>query len=523
MEIYPLVRKEFAVGIILLFIGVATAPSINAIMLIPDDVTRGTHASNFIADLGTLSGYVTDAAMNTIEGARVRVYFHETYRENYSDATGYYHVADIPLCYCIKNATCCKEGYNPVWVYLAITENTSYDFVLTLKGNWLNVGGSGPGNYTRIQDAINASADGDTVFVYDDSSPYLENITVDKSIILRGENKETTLIDGGSVTVCILSEGVVVSGFTITNSQWLYGIHRAGIYILSNDTFIFDNIITHVWDGIMCGLFNRTIHQIYVTQNTISNVKGPGLTFRNTSDCTILSNTIYDTFGTAIDLWIASQDIIVQNSIQNISDGHGIALWKTNDCRIMNNTIQNGEMQGMCLTDSTNVNIISNTITSMNENGISSDDTADIVGNLIETCGKYGILASGDDCTITQNSVRNTPIAIFLSEGRHCTISSNIIHQNLNGLILVGISESNVRQNNFLDNENDANFTSLIARHIGVFTCMGTHFEGNYWGNIRSLPKMIPGLIYFTKDGRNFTHFPLFKLDMHPAQEPYNI
>ena len=33
------------------------------------------------------------------------------------------------------------------------------------RGNWLYVGGSGPGNYTRIQDAINASSDGDTVFV----------------------------------------------------------------------------------------------------------------------------------------------------------------------------------------------------------------------------------------------------------------------------------------------------------------------------------------------------------------------
>jgi hypothetical protein len=44
----------------------------------------------------------------------------------------------------------------------------------TSRGNWLYVGGSGPGNYTHIQDAINDSSDGDTVFVH--SGIYYENI-----------------------------------------------------------------------------------------------------------------------------------------------------------------------------------------------------------------------------------------------------------------------------------------------------------------------------------------------------------
>ena len=39
------------------------------------------------------------------------------------------------------------------------------------EGNTLYVGGSGPGNFSHIQDAIDAASPGDTVFVYDDSSP----------------------------------------------------------------------------------------------------------------------------------------------------------------------------------------------------------------------------------------------------------------------------------------------------------------------------------------------------------------
>jgi hypothetical protein len=36
----------------------------------------------------------------------------------------------------------------------------------TSRGNWLYVGGSGPGNYTRIYYALLNAHDGDTIFVY---------------------------------------------------------------------------------------------------------------------------------------------------------------------------------------------------------------------------------------------------------------------------------------------------------------------------------------------------------------------
>jgi len=38
----------------------------------------------------------------------------------------------------------------------------------TFDGNILYVGGSGPGNYSIIQNAINDASDGDTIFVFDD-------------------------------------------------------------------------------------------------------------------------------------------------------------------------------------------------------------------------------------------------------------------------------------------------------------------------------------------------------------------
>ena len=64
---------------------------------------------------------------------------------------------------------------------------------LKVNGNTLYVGGSGPGNYSTIQSAIDAANPGDTIFVY--SGTYNEYLYLEKTINLIGENKDTTLIN----------------------------------------------------------------------------------------------------------------------------------------------------------------------------------------------------------------------------------------------------------------------------------------------------------------------------------------
>ena len=82
----------------------------------------------------------------------------------------------------------------------------------TSRGSWLYVGGSGPGNYTRIQDAIDNTSDGDTVFVF--NGTYYENVIINKAINLIGENRNTTIIDGnesGNV-IKLVANGIEVTG-----------------------------------------------------------------------------------------------------------------------------------------------------------------------------------------------------------------------------------------------------------------------------------------------------------------------
>ncbi|KYK24109.1 hypothetical protein AYK24_06780 [Thermoplasmatales archaeon SG8-52-4] len=84
---------------------------------------------------GSLVGYVTDTSGSPIQGALIKVYFHEEYEEDYSDEEGFYQVTNIPICYCMKNATCFKKGFKTEWVLLSIVENTPYDFILNANNH----------------------------------------------------------------------------------------------------------------------------------------------------------------------------------------------------------------------------------------------------------------------------------------------------------------------------------------------------------------------------------------------------
>ena len=58
----------------------------------------------------------------------------------------------------------------------------------------ITVNDDGWADYDNIQDAVDHANNGDTIFVY--SGTYYENVIIDVSIDLIGEDKETTIVDG---------------------------------------------------------------------------------------------------------------------------------------------------------------------------------------------------------------------------------------------------------------------------------------------------------------------------------------
>jgi nitrous oxidase accessory protein NosD len=166
---------------------------------------------------------------------------------------------------------------------------------LSSDGNTFYVGGSGLGNYTKIQDAIDNASDGDTVFVY--NGKYIENLMVDKSITLIGEDKKSTIVEGrgSNRVVTIRKSYVVISGFTIQNGE--HGIELDG----SNST-ISGNIITNI-----------------KTQFTVTALDAFGILIRG-SDNNITGNiithtTCYFPYCVAIGMYISGKNHDIKGNI----------------------------------------------------------------------------------------------------------------------------------------------------------------------------------------------------------------
>ncbi|MBU0496439.1 MAG: right-handed parallel beta-helix repeat-containing protein [Candidatus Thermoplasmatota archaeon] len=150
---------------------------------------------------------------------------------------------------------------------LANTEKTIS--LPTSNGKWLYVGGNGPGNYTKIQDAIDDTSDGDTILVF--SGMYYETyIVVNKSIDIIGENKDTTIIDGGGYGTVIgfYADEITFTGFTVQNGGNDFFAFDSGVKVgKSHDVTITGNIIA---DNPFIGLFVYA-QNCLVSQNTITN------------------------------------------------------------------------------------------------------------------------------------------------------------------------------------------------------------------------------------------------------------
>jgi parallel beta-helix repeat protein len=274
------------------------------------------------------------------------------------------------------------------------------------RGNWLYVGGSGPGNYSKIQDAVDNASDGDTVYVYDDSSPYYEFLIINKSISLIGENKDTTIIKGYNNIeqhiIQINANGIHLHGFTIQNSTFVsdHAISYYGISISSNNNDISGNILTYTAGGILTTHASRnTIHENIITNGTFY--------------CQVIR---------VIQGW---NNDIFNNSISGV--GFGVVIYDSAFNKIHGNSLRKIKYDGMSITKSlpwynTMCNKIYKNYFSGAENGILLLDWCcfnHIFLNEITNCSKYGLERRDTFFVFIRenNFMNNSCNAYFFSNG----------------------------------------------------------------------------------------------------------
>ncbi|UCG67981.1 MAG: right-handed parallel beta-helix repeat-containing protein [Thermoplasmata archaeon] len=196
------------------------------------------------------------------------------------------------------------------------------------------VGGTGPGNNTTIQEGIAAANPGDTVYVY--AGTYEENLVIDKTITLTGEDKDTTLINAtGNINGVLVSNAdyVNVTGFTIKKAN-AYNLKLTS----SDNSHIFDNILQNSGSsalGVFSG-YDNLIEDNQITNNT------QGLLISDHSNSNVIrDNTITSCGDRAISIQGQSTDNLILNneiSVYNL----GIYVYESEDNHVENNQISNG-------------------------------------------------------------------------------------------------------------------------------------------------------------------------------------
>jgi parallel beta-helix repeat protein len=338
----------------------------------------------------------------------------------------------------------------------------------TSQGNWLYVGGSGPGNYSKIQDAINDASDGDTVFVFNGIYSHNE-ITVDKSILLIGEDKNNTIITDGyfaTPLVSITADGVIMKGFKLLNNDQYFGI-----ILCSDNNLIMNNIIADCRIGIE--IINVDVGNNTISENIIESNSEFGISIVN--DC---------------------KDIAIKDNIIRFNGGYGI-LGSTYNTMICGNYFENNSI------------------------GIAPNGPlkTPICDNIFVNNG-YGIHIGGlIGFNMTRNSFQNNNYGVFvICGGQGNNIKSNNFRNNTYGVYLE-YGRNTIAYNNFIGNINDATF-KYYFNYGGL---QKNYWHRNYWNQPRFLPKCINGQLVFVNQEQQENAYSWLNLDWHPAQEPYDI
>jgi len=402
-----------------------------------------------------------------------------------------------------------------------------------------------PADFRIIQEAINTASLGDIVYVR--NGTYYENIIANKTILLIGESRDATVVDGeGSGPVIVVSSNnTIIKRFTIRNSgdnrdsEWPCGIWLNN----TSECGLLSNRITNNTLGVWLEKSaNNTITRNYISANHMR-----GIALVDCADNTIFENNVannsegtflycssnnslrnnvmlrntynFGVFGETLDHFV--QDIDTSNTV----DGKPVYYWiNYSDKRVplnagyvaivnsINITVEEltltHNLQGVLIAYSTNSKIGNNKLAN-NVYGVSLVDSATnvIVENKMAN-NEYGaglrysrnnilsensitnngrgviLIYSANNNTITKNDiVANYHCGIDLTDSRYNVIMRNNITANSNGVWLDSSCDNGIYHNNFVDNLQQVNMGDKSTNNWDDDYPSGGNYWSDYVGN----------------------------------------
>lgn len=235
-----------------------------------------------------------------------------------------------------------------------------------------------PQDYSTIGEAISHASAGDKILIQ--SGVYNENIRIDKSLMMEGQDQSNTIIlgKGDSTPTSVLTlaaNEVKVSGLTIESiSNSNKTKYAYGIWVEGDNCTITGNIIQNTYMGIFCSTQSSTT----ITQNTITGSIKDGIRFcagsqNNISDNNIISNSVS---GIALGGY---SNTVEGNNLQNNTRGLGLGA---SNSVVFHNTMLSNTESGIFLSGSKNI----------------------IVGNEIDS-NKYGVYITTQGASPSANEI----------------------------------------------------------------------------------------------------------------------
>ena len=207
-----------------------------------------------------------------------------------------------------------------------------------------------PEEYSTIAQAVANASPSDTVLVK--NGVYHENVLIDKSLLLLGEDSANTVIIGANSVnnanvLTLAADNVTVEGFSIksmnyaTAKQYANGINIKG----DNCTVRGNNILNTFW-GVLCPIQSFTL----ITENSITDNLKEGIRFYGGSLNTISGNFIAgnEASGVAIEGY---SNVISGNTIKNNTRGIGLG---SSYSLVFDNTISGNSESGIYFVGSNN-------------------------------------------------------------------------------------------------------------------------------------------------------------------------
>jgi len=216
-----------------------------------------------------------------------------------------------------------------------------------------------PDDYPTIQGAINGANPRDTIYVK--AGIYHENVVADRSILLVGEDRDNTIIDGSKVgtVVAITSNNVLITNFTIKNAGSVLGDSGIKLSKVENCRVYKNVLIDNGWDGVT---LSYSINN-FLLENVVINSGRNGIISFNSNNNTVEKNVVKDAGAYGIAVRTSHYSQIIDNVVVGSGDD-GIAILASNGNLVYGNVVTQGQDHGIRLDDPSDNNVITeNTVT----------------------------------------------------------------------------------------------------------------------------------------------------------------